>query len=201
MYHHPGGGRGLCPAGCDGTGAVCQHCYRTGDPAADHLPGGHGSAHRPAKPPAPTRRKQNRLLPVLRGQPGSVEPGEPQPLHQHHAGAGGRGRTGPGRDRLRHPYPEHRCSAWGTHQRADRQAAGCLHPPRQRHSWCSYPARCRGAPHSSTKGSGLQRHPLLPSPGRAGAVGCLRPVRCAGNGRTERRMERAEKSLRLCSVL
>ena len=113
----------------------------------------------------------------------------------------GDGRTGPGRDRLRHPYPEHRCSAWGTHQRADRQAAGCLHPPRQRHSWCSYPARCRGAPHSSTKGSGLQRHPLLPSPGRAGAAGCLRPVRCAGNGRTERRMERAEKSLRLCSVL
>ena len=98
---------------------------------------------------------QNCLLPVLRGQPGSVEPGEPQPLHQHHAGAGGRGRTGPGRDRLRHPYPEHRCSAWGTHQRADRQAAGCLHPPRQRHSWCSYPARCRGAPHSSTKGSGF----------------------------------------------
>ena len=97
--------------------------------------------------------------------------------------------------------PEHRCSPWGTHQRADRQATGCLHPPRQRHSWCSYPARCRGAPHSSTKGSGLQRHPLLPSPGRAGAAGCLRPVRCAGNGRTERRMECAEKSLRLCSVL
>ena len=38
--------------------------------------------------------------------------------------------------------PEHRCSAWGTHQRADRQAAGCLYPPRQRHSGCSYPARC-----------------------------------------------------------
>ena len=42
-------------------------CYRMGDPAADHLPGGHGSAHRPAEPPAPARRKQNRLLPVLRG--------------------------------------------------------------------------------------------------------------------------------------
>ena len=28
------------------------------------------------------------------------------------------------------------------------------------------PCPMRGAPHSSTKGSGLQRHPLLPSPGR-----------------------------------
>ena len=26
-----------------------------GKPAADHLPGGHGSAHRPAEPPAPAR--------------------------------------------------------------------------------------------------------------------------------------------------
>ena len=66
-YHHAGGGRGLCSAGCNGTSAVCQHRYRTGDPAADHLPGGHGSAHRPAEPPAPARRKQNRLLPVLCG--------------------------------------------------------------------------------------------------------------------------------------
>ena len=83
------------------------------------------------------------------------------------------------------------------HQRQRGEAAGRLHPPRQRPARRRVDRARRGAPDRAAQGRRLQRGPERAQPDQLGAAGRVRPTRDARHGRDVRHVDLQQVRLRL----